>query len=93
MDVRVRHHLGRRACVEVVSAGYPAKVVGVVATQIRKNFAGVNMGRVIEVLYDRDDRSYKKNLIKVKSLFGGGGQTYMEIFTEHRDWWNKSPGG
>jgi hypothetical protein len=71
MDVRVRHHLDRRACIEVVSAGYPAKFVRVVASQIRKNFAGVNMGRVIGVMYDMDDRTYKKNLIKVKSLFGG----------------------
>lgn len=92
MDVRARHHLSREACVEVVIADRPAKVVGVVATRIRKNFAGINMGRVIEVMYDRDDRTYKKNLIKVKSLFGGGGQTYMEIFAEQREWWNKLPG-
>ena len=93
IDRTVRQCLKENRCIEMIQGELTGKLIGVVATVKTKNRAGCNVGRVMEVIYDRDARTYKKNLNKIKSFFKGEkDKGYVDNFTQFREAYNSSPG-
>ena len=91
IDQRVHQFLQQKKCVVVLRDNEgTGKLVGVVVTDNKKNTFGANCGKVVEVLYDRDDRVSKKRLNKVKGFFSGDkdNKGYVDSFTKHRSAYN-----
>ena len=93
IDRMVLQSLKENRCIEMLQGEQTGKLIGVLATEKTKSRVGSNVGRVVQVIYDRDDRTYKKNLNKIKSFFKGEkDKGYVDAFTQYRKAYNSSPG-
>ena len=93
IDRMVLQSLKENRCIEMIQGELTGKLIGVVATEKTKNRAGCNVGRVSQVIYDRDARTYKKNLNKIKSFFKGEkDKGHVDALMQRRQAYNSAPG-
>lgn len=89
IDLKIRQNIKKGKCIVVLREETSGKLVGIVAANNNKSKFGVNTGRVTEVIYDRDDRDYKKRLNKLKNIFSGdNSKGYVDNLVKYREFYN-----